>query len=218
MNPKINQEKKNHKKGNEKLDVEGTISRLYPFIARVFDVYEIQNSGDALYFYGTPKIGAENVEGELWLPFHQFGFRCTLKYELGEHFLLVAPEKKEKERIWINLVLFIATFFTTMICGAGMFGVDLGNEPLQLFRGLPFTLAIMAILGSHEMAHYINGQVPWDGGIPSLLYPDPHFYRHYGSSNSLQRTCPQPKSPFRCRDCRASGRVTGVYCSYFHRI
>ena len=76
----MNQERKNHKKGNEKFNAEETISRLYPSIVRVFDVYEVQNSGEVLYFYGTPIIDAENVEGELWAPFHQFEFGCTLKY------------------------------------------------------------------------------------------------------------------------------------------
>ena len=84
---------------------------------------------------GTPKTDAENVTGELWAPFQQLGLECTLKYELGEYVLLVAPEKKTKEKIWINLVLFIATFFTTMICGAWMFGVDL-ETTLCSFSGV----------------------------------------------------------------------------------
>lgn len=210
MNPKINQEKQDHTKGNEKLDVEGTISRLYPFIARVFDIYEVQSSGDALYFYGTPKIGAENVEGELWLPFHQFGFRCTLKYELGEHFLLVAPEKKEKERIWINLVLFIATFFTTMICGAELFGVDIVNEPLQLFSGLPFTLAIMAILFSHEMAHYIMAR--YHGMEASLPYfiPIPIFIGTMGAVIRYKGPVPNRKALF---DVGIAGPLVGLLVS-----
>ena len=101
-------------------------------------MYEIQNSGEALYFYGTPKTDAENIMGELWVPLQQFGFGCTLKHELGEYVLLVAPEKKAKEKTWLNLVLFIATFFTTMICGAWMFGVDLKNEPSAAFPGFTF--------------------------------------------------------------------------------
>ncbi|HET8685368.1 MAG TPA: site-2 protease family protein, partial [Methanosarcina sp.] len=106
----MNQE--NHQKDKGKFNAEETVSRLYPFIIRVFDVYEIQNSGKALYFYGTPKTSDENITGELWEPLHHFGFGCTLKHELGEYVLLVSPEKKEKEKTWINLLLFIATFFT----------------------------------------------------------------------------------------------------------
>ena len=210
MNPKINQEKMNQKKNNKKLDAEGTISRLYPFIARVFDVYEVQSSGDALYFFGSPKNDVENIEGELWLPFHQFGFRCTLKYELGEHFLLVVPENKEKQKIWINLVLFITTFFTTMICGAGMFGVNLENEPMQLFRGLPFSIAIMAILSSHEMAHYIMAK--YHGMETSLPYfiPIPMFIGTMGAVIRYKGPVPDRKALF---DVGIAGPLVGLLVS-----
>ena len=110
--------RENHKKDRGKFNAEETVSRLYPFIVRVFDVYEIQNSGETLYFYGTPRVDAETLTGELWEPLQHFGFECVLKYELGEYILLVSPEKKAKEKIWLNLVLFITTFFTTMVCGA----------------------------------------------------------------------------------------------------
>ena len=155
MNFKVNQERKNHENSDKKLNAEKSISHLYPSIIRVFEVYEIQKYGEVLYLYGIPKIDYENIEGELWAQFHHFGFQCNLKYELGEYFLLVAPQEITTENIWIILVLLIVTFFTTMVCGAWLFGVDTLKEPLQLFKGLPFTLAIMAILGSHEMAHYV---------------------------------------------------------------
>lgn len=197
-------------KGNEKLDVEGTISRLYPYVARVFDVYEVQSSGNTLYFYGTPKTDIENVEGELWLPFHQFGFGCALKYELGEYFLLVAPEKREKDKIWINLVLFIATFFTTMICGAELFGVDIVNAPLQFFRGLPFTIAIMAILCSHEMAHYIMAR--YHGMEASLPYfiPLPVFIGTMGAVIRYKGPVPNRKALF---DVGIAGPLVGLLVS-----
>jgi membrane-associated protease RseP (regulator of RpoE activity) len=210
MDPKINQEIKDHKDSDEKFNAEELISRLYPSIVRVFDVYEIQNSGEALYFYGTPIIDSENVEGELWAPFHQFGFRCILKHELGEYFLLVTPEKKAKEETWINLVLFIVTFFTTMICGAWMFGVNLGNEPMQLFRGLPFSLAIMAILGSHEMAHYIMAR--HHGMEASLPYfiPFPAFIGTMGAIIRYKGSVPSRKALF---DVGIAGPLAGLLMS-----
>ncbi len=74
MNLKVNQEIKNHKNSDKKLNTEKSISHLYPSIIRVFEVYEIQKYGEALYFYGIPKIDNENIEGELWAQFHHFGF------------------------------------------------------------------------------------------------------------------------------------------------
>jgi len=208
-NSKMNQE--NHKKGKGKFNAEETVSRLYPFIVKVFDVYEVQNSGGrALYFYGTPRTNAENVTGELWEPLQQFGLGCTLKYELGEYVLLVFPEKKAKEKTWLNLVLFIATVFTTMICGAWMFGVDLENEPLQLFRGLPFTLAIMAVLGSHEMAHYAMAR--YHGMKASLPYfiPFPTFIGTMGAVIRYRGPVPSRKALF---DVGIAGPLVGLLMS-----
>jgi membrane-associated protease RseP (regulator of RpoE activity) len=210
MTSKANPERKNDEKGNGKFDLEGTISRLYPLIDRVFDVYEIQHSGEALYFYGTPKIDAENLEGELWESFNHFGFGCTLKHELGEYVLLVAPEKKAKEKTWINVVLLIMTFFTTMVCGAGMFGVDLASEPMQLFKGLPFTFALMAILGSHEMAHYIMAR--YHGMEASLPYfiPFPTFIGTMGAVIRYKGPVPSRKALF---DVGIAGPFVGLLVS-----
>ncbi|MDY0130412.1 MAG: site-2 protease family protein [Methanosarcina vacuolata] len=207
-NSKMNPE--NHKKGKGKFNAEETVSRLYPYIARVFDVYEVQNSGEALYFYGTPRTNSENVTGELWEPLQHFGFGCTLKYELGEYVLLVSPEKKAKEKTWINLVLFIATFFTTMVCGAWMSGADLEIDPSQLIRGLPFTLAIMTVLGSHEMAHYVMAR--YHGMKASLPYfiPFPTFIGTMGALIRYRGPVPSRKALF---DVGVAGPLVGLFMS-----
>jgi membrane-associated protease RseP (regulator of RpoE activity) len=206
----MNPEKENHKDTHEKFNAEETASRLYPYISRVFDVYEIQNSGDTLSFYGTPKTDAENVTSELWAPLQQFGFGCTLKYDFGEYILLVAPEQKVKDRTWLNLVLLAATFFTTMVCGALMFGVDVINEPLHLFRGLPFTLAIMSVLGSHEMAHYVMAR--YHGMKTSLPYfiPFPTFIGTMGAVIHYKGPVPSRKALF---DVGIAGPLVGLVMS-----
>lgn len=199
-----------HRKGNGKADVEESISRIYPFITRVFNVYEIQKSGEILYFFGTPKADAENIMGELWAPLEQQGLGITLRYELGEHVLIVAPVKKAKEKVWVNLVLFIATVFTTMICGAWMFGVDLWSDPLQVFQGLPFTFAILAVLGSHEMAHYAMAR--YHGMKTSLPYfiPFPTFIGTMGAVIRYRGPIPNRKVLF---DVGIAGPLVGLFVS-----
>ncbi|KKH15434.1 zinc metalloprotease [Methanosarcina mazei] len=196
--------------GRGKSEVEESISRIYPFISRVFDVYEIQKSGDILYFFGTPKVDTENVMGELWAPLEQRGFGGTLKYELGEHVIIVAPVKKSEEKIWINLALFMATGFTTMICGAWMFGVNLTSDPIQVFRGLPFTLAILAVLGSHEMAHYAMAR--YHGMKTSLPYfiPFPTFIGTMGAVIHYKGPIPDRKALF---DVGVAGPLVGLFVS-----
>ena len=65
MNLKVNQERKNHKNSDKKLNTEKSISHLYPSIIRVFEVSEIQKYGEALYFYGIPKTDNESIERTL---------------------------------------------------------------------------------------------------------------------------------------------------------
>ena len=206
----MKQEIEDHRKGSGKFKIEESISHIYPFIIRVFDVYEIQKSGEVLYFFGIPKVDAEKVMGELWAPLEQRGLGGILKYDLGEHILLVSPIKKEKEKIWVNFALFIATIFTTMICGAWMFGVNLASEPKQFFQGLPFTLAIMAVLGSHEMAHYVMAR--YHGMKTSLPYfiPFPTFIGTMGAVIRYRGPIPNRKALF---DVGVAGPLVGLFVS-----
>jgi membrane-associated protease RseP (regulator of RpoE activity) len=194
----------------ETFDAKERVSLVYPFIRAVFDVYEIQNFGKTLYFYGTPKTNAEHIIRELWQPFQKLGLEFTLKYELGEHVLTVFPAKEVRNKTWLNLALLGTTIFTTMISGAMMFGVDLVNEPMQVFRGLPFTLAIMAVLGSHEMAHYIAAR--YHGMKTSLPYfiPFPTFIGTLGAIIKYRGPIPNRKALF---DVGVSGPLVGLLAS-----
>ncbi len=95
-----------------------------------------------------------------------------------------APEQKFP---WLNLALFILTCVSTSIVGtvlmAGFtnslgsglrdFTREIWRTPSLLITGLPFSLAIMAILLAHEMGHYLT-------------------CRYYGISASLPYFIPAP--------------------------
>ncbi len=86
---------------------------------------------------------------------------------------------------WLNLLLFIATFFTTVFFGAfhyiSFYHPDIGEKDLLnlilSFRfflyGLPFSLSLMIILVSHELGHYFA-------------------CRHYGIEATLPYFIPAP--------------------------
>jgi membrane-associated protease RseP (regulator of RpoE activity) len=77
-----------------------------------------------------------------------------------------APEQKFP---WVNVALFALTCLSTLTMGAVLmaaFRSQLGDpfpffgeivrSPSLLLSGLPFSIAIMTILGGHEMGHYLT--------------------------------------------------------------
>ncbi len=83
------------------------------------------------------------------------------------------PEDPPKQRVWLHVLLFIATLFTTTLVGAHMmfnfrhglpvfdferltevFSIGL-RSPAAFASGLPFSLTLLTILMAHEMGHYI---------------------------------------------------------------
>lgn len=86
----------------------------------------------------------------------------------GKHLVhIVSGRAHPKPRHWwLNLVLFIATVLSVLLVGTEMAINEIAasdmaaarqmieNLPLELWRGLPYAIAILLILGSHELGHY----------------------------------------------------------------
>lgn len=84
-----------------------------------------------------------------------------------------APSRKPV-RIWVNILLLVATIFTTLFVGALHAGKNPLQNPWHLFSGVPFSLGIILILGSHELAHYLTARrLGVDASLPYFL-PVPH--------------------------------------------
>ena len=90
------------------------------------------------------------------------------------HFdLEIEDDPPGPQRVWLHVVLFIATLFTTTLVGAHMmfnfrhdlpvfdierlsqvFSIGL-RSPAAFASGLPFSLTLLTILMAHEMGHYL---------------------------------------------------------------
>ena len=55
----------------------------------------------------------------------------------------------------LSCLLFVTTLLTTMIAGSITAGADLLGDPFALLEGIPFAASLMAILGVHELGHFI---------------------------------------------------------------
>jgi membrane-associated protease RseP (regulator of RpoE activity) len=100
-----------------------------------------------------------------------------------------------RQRLWLHVVLLLATFLSTLVVGAHMqfnyihhqpvFSLDEDlfspfvtwiTHPSQLLAGIPFSLTLMLILLSHEMGHYLYARhyrvyatLPYFIPFPSLI-------------------------------------------------
>jgi membrane-associated protease RseP (regulator of RpoE activity) len=102
-----------------------------------------------------------------------------------------------RRRLWLHIVLLLATFFSTLVVGARMqfnfmhqqpvFSLNDDNisffpvvwilqQPANLLLGVPFSLTLMFILLAHEMGHYLYARhyrvyatLPFFIPFPSLI-------------------------------------------------
>ena len=85
-----------------------------------------------------------------------------------------APPKR-KRRLWINLLLFVLTIGTTLLVGSVNQGGDPFKHPLDLLLlGWPFSLSIILVLGSHELAHFLTARHLGVDATPPYFLPVPH--------------------------------------------
>lgn len=73
----------------------------------------------------------------------------------------VSDAVQRRSRLWVNAVLFLATIVTTVWAGALHQGINLAADPGQLLVGVPYAAALLAILGVHEMGHFLVAR--WHG-------------------------------------------------------
>lgn len=62
---------------------------------------------------------------------------------------------EQKKTPWLNIALFIITIITTILAGTMLENKNPFTNPSDIVAGLPFSITLLLILGSHEMGHYI---------------------------------------------------------------
>ena len=72
---------------------------------------------------------------------------------------LLRDKSKKTSKTWVNLLLFVATIITTMIAGAFWGGKNFFEDFSQILYGWKYSLAVLAILTSHEMGHYVAARL-----------------------------------------------------------
>ncbi|MCZ7396137.1 MAG: site-2 protease family protein [Candidatus Methanoperedens sp.] len=188
----------------------GVDEELAEKINQFFSIYDIQHENGNIFFFGIPKEDIRIIYQKLWPVFTEKNYQLSVKYELGEHMLIASPFTPARERRWINVALAIATVITTMVMGSFLFGADPIGNPSGILKGIPFTIAIMAVLGSHEAGHYLIAKK--HGMRTSLPYfiPFPLGIGTMGAVIKHRGPIPSRKALF---DVGVSGPLIGLFVS-----
>ena len=106
-----------------------------------------------------------------------------------------------------NALLLLATLATTTWAGASHLGVDLRRQPSEWLVGLPYALALLAILGVHEMGHFLAARRR--GVHVSLPYfiPAPSFLGTFGALIQMRGTLRDRATYF---DVAVAGPLAGL--------
>ena len=179
-------------------------------IESVFTIYEAKTEGDELVYYGDPRAHPERVMQELWPVFRQAGYEPQLTTRYGEYVLVAKPVSIGIDGIpWTNIILLLATVFSTLFVGAWWWypAIDPFANPASIVQAWPFSLAILSVLGIHELGHYaLSRYHQVDASLPYFI-PIPTIIGTMGAVIKLKGRMPDRKALF---DIGVAGPLAGL--------
>ncbi|MBL8166458.1 MAG: site-2 protease family protein, partial [Anaerolineae bacterium] len=123
---------------------------------------------------------------------------------------------------WPNALLFVATVFSVLTVGTSLAINELAGRDLQaaeavlnnffleLWRGLPYAISILLILGAHELGHYFAGRRHKLAVTLPYFIPLPSIFSMFGTMGAFI----QLRQPMRNRktlfDIGAAGPLAGL--------
>lgn len=161
------------------------------------------------------QIVRENIErhfGERFLVvFHE-------NWNTQQPFFVLVPNPQAQDastserltRPGFALLLLAIALFTTTTIGAALSGVSsaaLQADPTLLWRGLPYSVSLLAILGTHEMGHYLAAQRYKIRATLPYFIPFPVFLGTFGAFIQMRSPVPHRKALF---DVSLAGPVAGL--------
>ncbi|MFC6941010.1 site-2 protease family protein [Salinirubellus sp. GCM10025818] len=189
--------------------------------ASVFDVAETRHDGDRLVYVGEPRVGPDVLEREVWPLFREHGYEVRLttvtesradpitglEIENTRHALVAEPRAVGLDGIpWLNVVTFLLTVLTTLLAGT-MWYYEPVSDPLDLLAGWPFALAVMGVLGVHELGHYVLSRYhDVEASLPYFI-PVPTFIGTLGAVIRMKGRIPDRRALF---DIGVAGPLAGL--------
>ncbi|MEF8819825.1 MAG: site-2 protease family protein [Haloferacaceae archaeon] len=136
-----------------------------------------ERDGDEVRYHGDPLVPRSVLTEELSATFRDAGyeFRVVDGRDVGEVTVVAEPVTPGVDGVpWTNVALALATVCSTLLVGAlAWYYVPLSAiraNPLVVLRAWPFTAAVLGVLVTHELGHYLVGRYHGvDVSLPYLL-------------------------------------------------
>jgi len=202
---------------NTNVETDFDIELLKREVGQRFPFYDIRSNANAVAFFcRVDKEFLEQKFDDLRRSLSEKGYVPMLRHEQGEHIIyIIKKPKRQKKPIWINILLLIATIFTTTLAGSllwtEIYGVDWSEmiSAKYIFEGLVFfSVPLLLILGVHEMGHYFSSKKhKLDTSLPFFMpLPPPFSLGTLGAIISTREQIPDRKSLI---DVGSSGPICG---------
>ncbi len=122
----------------------------------------------------------------------------------------ILKERQSRPPLFLPVVLFLITVFTTVLAGAIQQGINPLAHPLGILRGLPFAVALLTILLTHEMGHFLASRYHGVNATLPYFIPAPTFLGTFGAFIKMRSPILNKKSLV---DIGAAGPVAGFVIS-----
>ena len=165
-------------------------------LADAFHVEAVSRDGETVRYLGQPLGRPAAVVERLRPAFERRGYSLRLERQgtesgtgplvdgrpvpsgpAGQYALVAEPDATGSSVPWLNVLLLLATVASTMYVGAsGWYYIPVTEAPLRVFEAWPFVVAMLGVLGIHELGHYVAARyhgvdvtLPYFIPFPSLL-------------------------------------------------
>ncbi len=155
-----------------------------------------------------------------WLTaFKEIGFTPILRNDADEEGAVVlrimaGVPRKTMPRVWLNALLFVVTFVSTLFAGSMYSGgaTPINSlwdllRPANLLHALPFALTLLGILGAHEFGHYFAARYHKVAVSLPYFIPMPLGFGTLGAVIQMKEPVPDRRKLF---DIGVAGPLAGL--------
>ncbi|WP_313693827.1 site-2 protease family protein [Halorarum halobium] len=184
-----------------------------PELNAVFHLSEVRTDGERVLYYGVSDVGEDALVERIWPAFRERGYEVqVVQTDRGLDVVVARPYSTGVDGVpWTNVVLFCATLLSTLLVGATAWYYipfsAIRENPLVALQAWPFTAAVLGVLLTHELGHYVMGR--YHDVDVSLPYVIP-FILPFGTMGAIIRMRGQMPDRKALFDIGVAGPLAGL--------